>query len=152
MSFSFPHPPATPTPCTAETHHNPGALQHPPGATEEHLKAPTLSPINSKQYLQLRFSPRPRVPPRGSILPRRTAREITQWRGVCSLPEEPRAVGAAGLIHPVAARKNNQCLVIKNSRVMLGGCHRHHRHTHSHTRLRAHTSHGGTCVSRGSAG
>lgn len=80
--FSFPpHPPATPAPCTAETHHNPASSQHPPGATGEHLNAQTLSPINSKQYLQLRLSPHPLVPSRGSVLPQRTAREITEWRG-----------------------------------------------------------------------
>lgn len=77
----LPPPPATPTPCTAETHHNPASSQHPPGDTAEHLNAQTLSPINSKQDLQLRLSPHPLAPSGGSVLPGRTAREITEWRG-----------------------------------------------------------------------
>lgn len=76
----LPHPPATPTPCTAETHHNPPSSQHPPGATGEHLNAHTLSPINSEQYLQLRLSPHPLVLSRGSVLSGRAAREITECR------------------------------------------------------------------------
>lgn len=114
--FSSPHPPATPTPCTAETHHNPASSLHPPGATGEHLNAQTLSPINSKQYLQLRLSPHPLVPSRGSVLPGRAAREMPAWRG------PPAARRSLGLAHP-SARGSNHSLVI-NSTCGARGCQR----------------------------
>lgn len=68
-------------------------------------------------------------------------------------PQPPRAASGSeygGVLPSSATRRNNQCLVIRNSRAMLGGLPSSPpAHSHTHTRSGAHISHGGTSVSEG---
>ena len=130
----------------------PCSLQHPPGATGEHLKAQTLSRIKLQTIFAIEILPPPPCSPK-------RINSALENASRNSSGEVPTASGGAsgsrtnGARPSSAARENNHCLVIRNSRAVLGAVtvttdtHTHtYTHTHARARASGHTPHTRACT------